>query len=431
MADLSVSMCGMTLKNPLIVGAGPNTKNTTTALNCMKAGFGGIVVRSLHMQHADDVKTSTREMYRVYGNTKDFTKHLYSFQSTGAPVRKMRPDIPLGWGGATTVPTLEQWTEEVAKIVRAAKDYDCKIIASLGWCGSNLTDESLWTTEAAAMEKAGVDAVELHTGPSPATEPGRYMSMDSDHYLAMPIRAARKGTKLPIFAKIPVDCCDAVGMAQVAEKAGASGVVPVTRWSTISVDVENETAPEWRGPGMGGPWSVPIMNGLIFRMRHADRPITYLFSREQGKFPKGGPVTIPIVPSGGVRTGADVIQYLMMGGDAAQLCAQVILEGVQVAGRIDKEMRDWMDRKGYKTVADFRGKVNLLQPNQAKGIPQWLPIIDKEKCTGCQRCVKACPNVALSLQDKKAKLDERFCEGCRTCYYVCPVNAITLGEAKD
>lgn len=430
MANLSVEMCGLEFKNPLVVGAGPNTKNVTTALNCMKAGFGGIVVRSMHMQHANDVKVPTREMYRVYGDARDLIRHPYSFQSTGAQARVLRPDNALGFGGAAPAPNLDQWTEEVAKMTRAARDYGCVVIASLGWCGSNLTDEDLWTTEAAAMEQAGVDAVELHTGPSPATEPGRYMSMNPDWYLGMPIRAARRGTKLPIFAKIPVDCCDAVGMAQFAEEAGADAVVPVTRWTTISVDIERETAPEWRGPGMGGPWTAPIMNGLIFRMRHADRPITYLYSGTQGRFPRGVPVTVPIMPSGGVQCGADVVQYLMMGGDAAQICVQVILEGVQVAGRIATEMSEWMDRKGYRSIDEFRGKVRLIQPSEAAGLPQWIPVIDEEKCTGCERCVKACPNEALLLRDGKAKLDTRFCEGCRACFYICPTKAISLGEAE-
>lgn len=428
MANLSTKMSGLEFKNPLIVGAGPNTKNVTTAVNCMKAGFGGIVVRSLHLQHATDVKKPAREMYRIYGNTKDFLKHYYAFQSTGAPARMIRSDNAPGFGGAAPMPSLEQWAEEVSKITRAARDYDCVIIASLGWCGSNLTDEDLWTAEAAAMEQAGADAIELHTGPSPATEPGRYMTMDPDTYLGMPIRAARKGTKLPIFAKIPVDCCDAVGMAQFAQDAGADGVVPVTRWSTISVDIEQETVPEWRGPGMGGPWTVPIMNGLIFRMRHADRPITYLFSETQAGFPKGGPVTVPIMPSGGVRAGADVVQYLMMGADVVQICAQVIMEGVQVAGRIEKEMLDWMNRKGYQRLDDFRGNVRLFQPAEAEQIPQWVPAIDEETCIGCEKCVKACPNEALSLVDGKAKLDVRHCEGCRACFYICPTNAISLTE---
>ena len=53
MVDISVEIAGVKLKNPLMVGAGPNTKNFPTALNCMKAGFGSIAIRSLHLQHVD------------------------------------------------------------------------------------------------------------------------------------------------------------------------------------------------------------------------------------------------------------------------------------------------------------------------------------------------------------------------------------------
>lgn len=61
MSDLSVEFAGLKLKNPVIVGAGPNTKSYPTALNCMKAGFGGIVIRSLHMQHLTDEIKPIRE----------------------------------------------------------------------------------------------------------------------------------------------------------------------------------------------------------------------------------------------------------------------------------------------------------------------------------------------------------------------------------
>ncbi len=339
MADLSVRMAGLELKNPFIVGAGPNTKNVPNVLNCIQAGFGAVVVRSLHMQSLDQPNQSTREFWRVYGTGTNYRKPLYSFQSTGAPALRVNPEVALGHGGAAPAPTLEQWTEEVHKMTRAAKEYDCRVIASNGWCGSNLATEEVWKAEAKAMTEAGVDAIQLHTGPSPATEPGRFLTLDPVKYLEMPIKATKEVTHLPVFAKIPVDCCDAVAMAAFAQAVGADGVVPVTRWLSIPIDIEDETGPVWRGPGIGGPWSVPIMNGLVYRMRHADRPIAYLYQEATEHSLGTAPITVPVVPSGGVRFGADVIGYLMAGANAAEICAQVILEGVSVVERIEREVR--------------------------------------------------------------------------------------------
>jgi dihydroorotate dehydrogenase/Pyruvate/2-oxoacid:ferredoxin oxidoreductase delta subunit len=426
MVDLAVEMAGLKLKNPLIVGAGPNTKNLPIAISCMKGGFGAIVVRSLHMQYLHQRLNPVREFWRVLGAEKDFTKDLYSFQSTAAPVQRINEKAPLGWGGAARIPSLEEWTEEVAKITRAAKGYDCVVIASIGWCGSNLSTEELWRAEAKAMAEAGVDAIQLHTAPSPATEPGRYLMLDPKRYLEMPIRAAKEASGLPVFPKIAVDCCDTVGTAVTAQKAGADGVVPVTRWLSVTIDMGHEKEPVWRGPGIGGPWSVPIMNGLIFRIRNAHQPVNYIFKGSSEQFPNAVPVTLPIIPSGGVRTGADVLGYLVAGANAAEICAQVILEGPQMASRITKEMSLWMAQKGYKCISEFQGTLRLLEHAEAKNIPQWLAVVDKDLCNACETCIRACPNEAICLDKDTAAIDADYCEGCRTCYYVCPTGAISL-----
>lgn len=427
MIDISVEIAGVKLKNPLMVGAGPNTKSFRTALNCMKAGFGSIAIRSLHLQHVNQPPhDSHRGIYQLYGAGKDFTKSLYSFQSTGAPATRVLTKVPRGFGGAAPMPTLEEWAEEVYKITRAAKDYDCAVIGNIGWCGSNLTDEDMWKAEAKAMTDAGVDAIELHTAVSPATEPGRFMMLDHEKYLEMPIKATKEATNLPVFPKLPVDCCDTIAVAGIAQRAGADGVVPTTRWVSLPIDIEHEKAPILRGPGMGGSWSVPIMNGLIFRMRHATQPITYFMRTSSAQFPNAIPVTVPIIPSGGVRSGADVIGYLMAGANAAQICAQVILEGVRVAARIEKEIRDWMEQKGYQKISEFQGIVSLLDHSQAKEVPRWLPVVDESLCNACMDCIEACPNEAISLVNGMAHIDEDYCEGCRCCYYVCPTSAISL-----
>ena len=55
--------------------------------------------------------------------------------------------------------------------------------------------------------------------------------------------------------------------------------------------------------------------------------------------------------------------------------------------------------------------------------------IDKDKCTGCEECVNACPAQVLEIVEGKSEaveVDE--CLGCETCVEVCPEEAITVTE---
>ena len=57
--------------------------------------------------------------------------------------------------------------------------------------------------------------------------------------------------------------------------------------------------------------------------------------------------------------------------------------------------------------------------------------IDEEKCTGCGRCVNACPTNALEIKDEKANLkDEKLCDGFGSCIAVCPYDALSLEEKE-
>lgn len=67
--------------------------------------------------------------------------------------------------------------------------------------------------------------------------------------------------------------------------------------------------------------------------------------------------------------------------------------------------------------------------------PKALPAVDPDRCTGCGRCVGACPPHVLSLVvpgaarwgRKHAQLhDAAGCTGCALCFVRCPFDAIRM-----
>lgn len=57
------------------------------------------------------------------------------------------------------------------------------------------------------------------------------------------------------------------------------------------------------------------------------------------------------------------------------------------------------------------------------------PVVDPEKCEGCEECVDVCPVEVFEMQDEKSvavKADE--CLGCESCVEVCDHGAITVEE---
>jgi len=58
------------------------------------------------------------------------------------------------------------------------------------------------------------------------------------------------------------------------------------------------------------------------------------------------------------------------------------------------------------------------------------PVVNIDKCIGCGVCEKFCPDSAIKVVDKKAKVDYNFCKGCLICINECPVKAIEKEREK-
>ena len=47
-------------------------------------------------------------------------------------------------------------------------------------------------------------------------------------------------------------------------------------------------------------------------------------------------------------------------------------------------------------------------------------------CIGCTKCVKACPNEAITMDNNAAVVDPEKCTACGACVEGCPTGAIAL-----
>lgn len=69
----------------------------------------------------------------------------------------------------------------------------------------------------------------------------------------------------------------------------------------------------------------------------------------------------------------------------------------------------------------------MLELTKSKERPQPFPIIHKEECKSCNRCVISCKNNALELSKDLNESGYNYvvykgkgCNGCGDCYYTCP-----------
>ncbi|OQA23043.1 MAG: NAD-dependent dihydropyrimidine dehydrogenase subunit PreA [Chloroflexi bacterium ADurb.Bin360] len=276
----------------------------------------------------------------------------------------------------------EQWLEKEYAITRQA---NLPVIISLGYSTEDIA-------KLAPQVAPFADALELST---------HYISNDPGP-MQDAIRAA-KTTGLPVWVKMS-PFREPQALALAAQEAGADGIVAVNSFGpAFGVDIEHGGR-LWMG-GKGYGWmSGPALKPIALRM-------VYDIART---------VEIPILGVGGINTGADVVEFLMVGASAVQVCTAAITNGPQIYGKIATQLGKWLDEHGYASVEEIRG-LALRQP-----IPGMTrsPQLRVDRCIGCNRCVISCVYEALYLVEKKIRIYEERCARCGLCISRCPVDAL-------
>ncbi len=76
------------------------------------------------------------------------------------------------------------------------------------------------------------------------------------------------------------------------------------------------------------------------------------------------------------------------------------------------------------------GKAKLIPPIETPPGFRGKIQYDKEKCTGCQLCIKVCPSEAIEFkpEEKKIKIYLARCTFCSQCNDVCSFNCLSMSN---
>lgn len=379
MNKLRVNYAGIELKSPILVASSGLTENLDRIKKAEKYGAGGVVVKTMFEEPMMAKSPTPRFniLSHGYGGDRSFT--FYSIEQ-----------------GAET--DLDGYCEI---LVRMKEQTGLAIIASVG-C---VHDEE-WVRYARAVEKAGVDALELNLS-CPHSNLVLTQACSITDTINHVTRLVKPQVSIPVIPKMTPQLNDPLSTALVIEKAGGDGCCVFSRFLGLDIDLETQYPVMHGGyAGHGGPWAINYALRWISRM-----------------YPL---IKIPISGSGGVTNWQDVAKYLLAGANNVQVCAAVYMKGYEVIETLNKGLLKYMEDKGYAGIDEFRG----ITASRIKALHEYersqnvVAFIDQKKCTDCGSCVRSCIYFAIDREDKCCVNNK--CAGCGLCQQICPSKAIRM-----
>ncbi len=151
------------------------------------------------------------------------------------------------------------------------------------------------------------------------------------------VEACRKVCRLPLLVKLSPNVTSICVMAEAAMQGGADGLTCMN--TLVGTDIDVTTRRFQLSPGRGGLSGPAILPVALLRVHELYRA-----------FPE-----VPILGVGGIRSGEDVLKFLLAGASAVQVGTAILIEPTAPV-RILKELVDWCARLGIDRLAAIRGE---------------------------------------------------------------------------
>jgi dihydropyrimidine dehydrogenase (NAD+) subunit PreA len=425
MADLRIDFAGIKSPNPFWLASAPPTNSGAQVHKAFEAGWGGAVWKTIG---APVLNVSNRYGAWHYGRQRMLAINNVELIS----------DRPI-----------EINLREIAEVKRAWPDRAVIVSAMVD------SKPEAWREIVERIEDTGADGIELNYGcPHGMSERGMGSAVGQvPEYCERITRWVMESATIPVIMKLTPNITNIVLPARAGVAAGANALSLInTVNSIVGVDLDSlELTPSIGGKGGHGGYAGPAVKPIALNM------LASLGTDEIVS--KSG---IPISGMGGIATWQDAAQFLLLGASSLQVCTAVMHYGFRIIEDLCDGLSNWMDEKGFKTIADVSGH-SLHRVSEFKNFDlayRAIARIDAEKCIKCNLCYVACNDTAHQCIDlvspqgvlveplsydvrsngkneatetrPQPQVREEDCVGCRLCYNVCPVdNCIEMVEVPS
>ncbi|WP_099466901.1 NAD-dependent dihydropyrimidine dehydrogenase subunit PreA [Konateibacter massiliensis] len=392
--DLSIEFCGIPCENPFFLSSSVVGSNYEMVAKAFDMGWAGVAFKTIGNFVPEEVSPRFTALKKEalpfvgFKNIEQISDH-----------------------------TLEENLEFIRELKR---DYPTKIfVASI--MGQN---EEEWTYLAKVVTEAGSDIIECNFSCPHMAADGLGSDVGQNPELvAAYTRAVRRGSDLPILAKMTPNIGHMEIPAIAAIQAGADGIAAInTIKSIMNVDIDSLVSE----PQVMGKTSVGGYSGK------AVKPIALRFIHEMKKNKELA--AIPISGMGGIETWKDTLEFMALGCENIQVTTSVMQYGYRVIDDMIEGMKYYLASHGYKSISEVVGKAlaHTIPAEELDRASICYPKFDRNKCIGCGRCYLSCYDGGHQAlrQDEKTKkpiMNARKCVGCHLCVLVCPVGAVAPG----
>jgi dihydroorotate dehydrogenase (NAD+) catalytic subunit len=298
--DLSMTVCGVTFRTPVLSASGTFGYGMETAAVLDPAALGGVVTKGISPQ-----PRKGNPPPRICETAAGMLNSI-GLENVGVAVFATDKLPPLRQAGATVV---------------------------ANFFGD---DEREYVACAAALDALeGVAALELNISCPNVAHGG--MRYGSDPVLAgRLVRACRAVTSKPLWAKLTPNVTDIVAVARACVEAGADALSLINTLSGIGIDVRTRRS---RLGNVFGGLSGPAIKPVALRMVHQVH---------------AAGLGVPLVGIGGITTGEDALEFIIAGASLVQVGTASFSEPTAML-RVTEELCQWCVELGVTRVFDLVG----------------------------------------------------------------------------